>query len=100
LDGAILVRYTVLEGKFAGEPVFTGRLVKLSTRAAELHTGHPIDVLSNLKLQLLHDNGDVVCGELFAKVLAAPTERAPVVLRFTSVAEEIKTFLAQRQSLA
>ncbi len=101
LDEAIPVRYIVLEGKFVGDIVSTGRLVKLSTRAAELHTDYPIDVLSNLKLQLLHDNGDVVSSELFAKVLEAPTEQASgVVIRFTSVPDEIKAFLAQRQSLA
>ena len=46
------VRYTVLEGKFAGQTVWTGRLVKLAAKAAELQTDEPVASLSNLKLHL------------------------------------------------
>ena len=91
---AVPVRYTVLEGKFAGSMVLTGRLVKLAARAAELYTDEPVASLSNLKLHLIHPNGAAVPGELFAKVVGAPNELAThVVIRFTSVPQDVRTFL-------
>jgi adenylate cyclase len=91
---AVPIRYTVLEGKFAGPMVLTGRLVKLAARAAELHTDAPVTSLSNLKIHLIHPNGETVLGDLFAKVVGAPNELAThVVIRFTSVPQDVRTFL-------
>jgi adenylate cyclase len=91
LHEAIAVRYSVLEGKFAGDTVFTGRLVKLAKKAAELHTDHPVDVFSNLKMQLVREHGDGGLGDLFAKVLEVPTESpSRVVIGFTSISDEAK----------
>lgn len=88
------VRYTVLEGKFAGQTVWTGRLVKLAAKAAELQTDEPVASLSNLKMHLIHPHGEAVPGDLFAKVLGAPNETATrVVIHFTSVPQEVRTFL-------
>jgi hypothetical protein len=84
----------VLEGKFAGPTVLTGHLVKLAAKAAELHTDEPVASLSNLKIHLIHPNGEVVLGDLFAKVVGAPNELATrVVIRFTSVPQDVRTFL-------
>jgi hypothetical protein len=83
-----------LEGKFAGQGVWTGRLVKLGVKTAELLSDEPVASLSNLKMQLMNRNGEAVSGELLAKVLGAPNETATrVVVRFTSVPQEIRTFL-------
>ena len=91
LDETISVRYTVLEGKFAGDTVFTGRLMKMAKKAAELHTDHPVDVFSNLKMQIMRDNGDSGLGDLFAKVLAVSAESPyRVVIGFTSIPDETR----------
>ena len=88
------VRYTVLEGKFAGPTVWTGRLRKLAAKAAELQTDEPVASLSDLKMHLLHPDGEVVPGDLFAKVSGAPNATATrVVIHFTSVPQEVRTFL-------
>jgi adenylate cyclase len=88
------VRYTVLEGKFAGQTVWTGRLVKLAAKSAELQTDEPVAALSNLKLHLIYPHGEAVPGDLFAKVLGAPNEMARrVVIHFTSVPQAVRTFL-------
>jgi adenylate cyclase len=90
----IPIRYTVLEGKFAGPTVLTGRLVKLAAMAAELHTNEPVVSLSNLKIHLIYPNGEAVLGDLFAKVVGTPNEMAThVVIRFTSVPQDVRTFL-------
>src|SRR5919109_5105335 len=69
LPQALDLRYTALEGKFAGSTLYGGRLVKLGTKTAELHVDQPVAAFSNLKLHLLRPSGEVVPGELFAKVV-------------------------------
>src|SRR5262245_39331911 len=76
LPQALDVRYTVLEGKFAGSTMYGGRLVKLATRTAELHVDQPVAAFSNLKLHLLGPTGEVLPGELFAKVVETWPEDA------------------------
>ena len=88
------MRYSVLEGKFAGSTMSGGRLVKLATKTAELHLDQPVAAFSNLKLHLLHPSGEVVPGELFAKVVETwPAEASRVVVSFTSIPEAARTFL-------
>jgi adenylate cyclase len=90
----IAVSYTVLEGKFAGQEMLTGCLIKLGVNMAELLSAEPVAALSNLKMQLMNPNGEAVSGDLIAKVLGDPNETATrVVLRFTSVSQEVRTFL-------
>ena len=90
----IAVNYTVLEGKFAGPEMLTGCLIKLGVNTAELLSDEPVASLSNLKMQLMHPNDEAVSGDLIAKVLGGPNDTATrVVLRFTSVPQEVRTFL-------
>jgi hypothetical protein len=94
LPQALDVHYTILEGKFAGSTLYGGRVVKLATRTAELHVDQPVAAFSNLKLHLLRPTGEVVPGELFAKVVETlPADASRVVVRFTSVPEAAQTFL-------
>src|SRR5262245_57209427 len=76
LPQALAVRYTVLEGKFADSTMHAGRLLKLATKPAELHLAQPWTALSNLKLHLLGPTGEVLPGELFAKVVETWPEDA------------------------
>src|SRR5215471_10996736 len=86
LPQALDVRYTVLEGKFAGSTMYGGRIVKLAAKTAELHVDQPLAAFSNLKLYLLRPSGEVVPGELFAKVVEILPEAASrVVVSFTSI---------------
>jgi adenylate cyclase len=91
----IPVSYRVLEGKFAGPDVLTGRLVQLGVKAAELHSDEPVATLSNLKLTLYRPSGEPVLGELFAKVVGDDSSETGthVVIRFTSISQDIRTFL-------
>ncbi len=94
LPQALDVRYTLLEGKFAGSTMYGGRMVKLATRTAELHVDQPVAAFSNLKLHLLRSTGEVVPGELFAKVVETlPEDASRVVVRFTSIPEAARMFL-------
>ena len=55
-----------------------------------------LEQLTNLRLRLTGLNGVIIPGDLYAKVTAC--EESRYVLRFTSVPEEIKSFL--RSTLA
>jgi hypothetical protein len=84
----------VLEGKFAGPTVLTGRWVQLAAKSAALQTDEPVASLSNIKTHVLHPHGEAVPGDMFAKVVDAPDETATrVVIRFTSVPQDVRTFL-------
>jgi adenylate cyclase len=94
LPQALDMRYTVLEGKFAGSTMYGGRLVKLATKTAELHLDQPVAAFSNLKLHLLCPTGEAVPGEVFAKVVETlPEDACGAVVRFTSIPEAALTFL-------
>jgi adenylate cyclase len=94
LPQALEVRYTILEGKFAGSILYRGRMVKLATKTAELHLDQPLATFSNLKLHLLRSTGEVVPGELFVKVVETlPQAASRVVVSFTSIPEAARTFL-------
>jgi adenylate cyclase len=94
LPQALDVRYSVLEGKFAGSTLSGGRLLKLAMKTAELHLDQPVAAFSNLKLHLLRPSGEVVPGELFAKVVETrPEDASSVVVSFTSIPETARTFL-------
>jgi hypothetical protein len=88
------MRRSCLEGKFAGSTMYGGRMVKLATRTAELYLDQPVAAFSNLKLHFLRPTGEVVPGEMFAKVVEMlPEDVSRVVVSFTSISETARTFL-------
>ena len=94
LDEEIPIRYMVLEEKFAGRTIFEKNCVKLSTKEAEVRSEHPVSPLGNLKIQLIGNNGEVVPGNLFGKVVGKAADcQHHFYLRFTSVPSEVAAFL-------
>jgi hypothetical protein len=74
--------------------MYSGRVVRLATRTAELHLEQPVAAFSNLKLHFLRPTGEVVFGDAFAKVVdVLPEDPCRVVIHFTSVSEVVRTFL-------
>jgi class 3 adenylate cyclase len=94
LPEELLVRYTVLEGKYPGRTPFTGTLVKLSARGAEIHSEHPVPPWSNLKMQLIDSYREKIPGDFYGKVVWRPTaSRMGFFVRFTSISPEVTAFL-------
>jgi class 3 adenylate cyclase len=92
----IPITIDIIEGKhLAGEPI-EGKLVALSMGEAVVCSGKPLERLANLRLRFTGLNGVIIPGDLYAKVMGGEESRA--VVRFTSVPEEIKSFL--RSTLA
>jgi len=86
----------VIEGKHLGGDSIEGKLVALSMDEAVISAAKPVERLANLRLRFTGLNGVIIPGDLYAKVTACEDSR--YVLRFTSVPEEIKSFL--RSTLA
>ena len=90
----ILLQYTALEGEHLGRTAYTGSFMKLSAKGGEIHATQPIAPWSNIKLQLLGDNGEVIPSDVYAKVLRhLPESRPGFYVHFTSVPPEVATFL-------
>jgi class 3 adenylate cyclase len=92
----IPITVEVLEGKHVAGGAAEGKLVALSMAEATISAARKLERLANLRLRLTGLNGVIIPGDLYAKVTACEEER--YVLRFTSVPEEIKSFL--RSTLA
>ncbi|MCZ6681422.1 MAG: triple tyrosine motif-containing protein, partial [Candidatus Poribacteria bacterium] len=94
LSTKIPIRYTVLEDKFAGRTIFTGHIVKVSAKAAEVESETPVAPLSNLRLQVLDTSGQAVKGDLYGKVVGPlKAGQDKFDLRFTSIPKEVGAFL-------
>jgi adenylate cyclase len=66
----IPVQYAVLKGKHLGEKVFQGRIIKLSAYKAEIHSENSVELLSNLKINLLTGTERARgLGDIYAKVV-------------------------------
>jgi adenylate cyclase len=93
LPQAIPLQFTLLEGKHMGDTLFTGSLVKLSAKDGEVRSDYAVEPWSNIKLQLMSNNGEELPGDLYAKVMGALTEDAPgFAVHFTFIPPEVATF--------
>jgi adenylate cyclase len=89
LRRSVPVQFTVLEGKHLTGKVFFAQITKLSTNTAELQTDYAIELLDNLKLNLVTGTTPARgMGDLYAKVI----ERLPngiFRIRFTAIPPEV-----------
>jgi len=92
----IPITIDVIEGKHVSGDSIEGKLVALSMGEAAISSAKALERLANLRLRFTGLNGVIIPGDLYAKVTAC--EESRYVLRFTSVPEEIKSFL--RSTLA
>jgi adenylate cyclase len=103
LVATIPFRYEIVEASQLGHEAYKGMLTKLSLRGAEAMLDHPISNLTNIKMHLMQDG-----GELPASVYAKVIDVIDVIagsgnyfsLRFTSVSPEIERFFQVRTSAA
>lgn len=70
LKEEIPLQYTVLEGKHIDDRMYKAKLVKLSAKSAEISTEHNLEVLKNIKFNLLGlTEKSSISGDIYAKVL-------------------------------
>lgn len=99
LPRALTVRFTVLEEKFVGRTVFSGRLAAVSESEAGIESDSALVPLSNLKIEVDPAGGVNPGGEIYAKVIEAATgSSGQARIRFTSVSPELKAWIRQMAS--
>jgi adenylate cyclase len=97
LREAIPLRYTVLDGTRLSGIVYTGSIVRLSMKSAEVCCDHPVTPFSHLKMQLITHNGEAMPGDLYGKVVGNPTGHCPgFSVHFTAIPPQLMVLLQQR----
>jgi adenylate cyclase len=93
LPRAIPLQFMLLEGKHMGDTLFTGSLVKLSTKDGEVRSEHAVEPWSNIRIELMSNNGEELPGDLYAKVIAPPSEGSSgFAVYFTSIPPKVTAF--------
>jgi hypothetical protein len=88
-----------LEEKHVEGTVFKGRLVSLSSKVGVVRAESLAAPLSNIKIELMHPNGQEIAGDLYAKVVESSTDNETgFSVRFTSMSPEITAFFNQQMS--
>ena len=98
----IPLRYTVLEGKDIGRKGLKGSMVRLSKTWAEIALGAPVEMLTNLKMNLGDVDENLSARHFYGKVIKRSGEKGPTqLIRLTSVPPEVDAyFQALRQHAA
>jgi adenylate cyclase len=98
----IPLKYTVLEGKTVGKKELEGFVTRLSKKCAEIVLDGPVEILTNLKMNLSAVDENLVIKDFYGKVIENSGQKEQVQLvRFTSVPSEVDAyFQAHRQHAA
>jgi adenylate cyclase len=91
----IPIYYTVLKGKHLEEIVCQGEIVKLSAHGAEIYSKQPIELFSNLKINLVMGTKKAKgLGDIYAKVVEESVDSPNYFgIRFTGIPPEIAAVL-------
>ena len=101
LISSIPFRYETVESSQLGHEAYKGALTKLSRKAAEAILDQPMDNLTNIRMRLMQDGGEL-SGSVYAKVIDSVAGTGNYFsLRFTSVSPEIeRLFQAETSATA
>ena len=101
LTRRVHLRYSILEGKNVGEKSFEGFASKLSKRSAELTLDGPVDLLSNIKMNLVDVYAELAVKDFYGKVIDRSEKDAfSYVIRFTSIPLEVVSYMLAHQQHA
>jgi class 3 adenylate cyclase len=89
----IPIRYTMLEGKDVGKEGLKGSVLRLSKNCAEISLGSPVEILTNLKMNLGEVDDKLAARDFYGKVMERSGEDGQAhVVRFTSVPPEVDAY--------
>jgi class 3 adenylate cyclase len=102
LTRKIPLQYTLLEGKAVGKEELEGSVVRLSKKCAEIVLGEPVEILTNLKMNLEDVDENLVIKDFYGKVIEGSGNNEQIhTVRFTSVPPEVDAyFQSHRQHAA
>ncbi len=97
----IPLRYTVLEGKDVGKKGLQGSVVRLSKKCAEIILDRPLEMLTNLKMNLGDVDEKLSARDFYGKVIERPGKIGQShVVRFTSVPSEVDAYFQAHLRMA
>jgi len=98
----IPIRCTVLEGKHVGRERLQGLVIRLSKKSIEIALDKPVELLTNLKMNLGDVDDELPANDFYGKVIRGlGTDGHTHVIRFTSIPPEVVAyFQALRQYAA
>jgi adenylate cyclase len=101
LARSIPVDCRLLLDKTITDDVFHGEILGLSKESAELALDRPVEILSDIKLNLLGVGEKLAARDVYAKIMRHKGADAPhYAIRFTSVPPEIAAYLAAHREYA
>ena len=89
----IPLRYSILEGKEVGQKGLQASVVRLSRKCAEIILDVPVEVLTNLKMNLEDVDQKLSVRNFYGKVIERSEKNGQAyVVRFTSVPPEVDAY--------
>ena len=99
LNQAIPVQYAVLDGKDVGKKGLQGSIAGLSKNCADVALGAPVEILTNLKMNLVDVDEKLSARDFYGKVTRASDDKSHIV-HFTSVPPEVDSYFQALQKYA
>jgi adenylate cyclase len=95
------LRYTILEGKHIDEKGFEGLVFRLSKKSAEIAFEEPVELFTNLKMNLGDVYEELAVKDFYGKVMERLGENGnSYLVRFTSVPPEVVSYFQAHQQHA
>ncbi len=101
LNRRVPIKYSIVEGKDVGEKSFEAFASKLSKSSAELTLDGPVDLLSNIKMNLVDVYAELAVKDFYGKVIDRSDKDAlSYIVRFTSIPLEVVSYMLAHQQYA
>jgi adenylate cyclase len=97
----IPISYTILEGKDVGKKGLQGSVLRLSKNCAEIALHEPLEILTNLKMNLADVDEKLGARDFYGKVIERTGENGEAhVVGFTSVPPEVDAYFQSHRQHA
>jgi len=95
LPREIPIRFSLLDGTQVQKEVIEGSLVSLSRTDAVVRSGRPVAQLTNLRIRITDETGQVTDQDLYAKRIEGQEVAGDFAVRFTSVPPAVARYFDQ-----
>ena len=101
LTRQIPLRYTVIEDKTVGREELDGFVIRLSKKCAEIALNGPVEILTNLKMNLNGVEESLAIKDFYGKVFENSDRKEQIyMVRFTSVPSEVDAYFQSHRQHA
>jgi adenylate cyclase len=95
------LRYTLLEGKAVAKKGLEGFVIRLSKKCAEVVLEKPVEILTNLRMNLRDVDDNLVIKDFYGKVVENSGQKERIhTVRFTSVPSEVDAYFQSHRQHA